>query len=131
MNGILDEKPDLNAQMRGLAANPFFNMGMGLMQSRYDPNVNPFTAAMQGLVGARQASAQDEEQKRAEQQRKVIADYFRSLGLQPPGENPYAGAEQMFGTGGTPGAIPFAGVPHGSALRDYVNEQAWKYQLGK
>ncbi len=131
MAGILDDKPNLNEQMLGLGANPFFNMGMGLMQSRYDPNVNPFTAAMQGLAGARQASAADEEQERAEAQRKAIAEYFRSLGLPAPGENPYAGAEQQFGTGGTPGPMPFAGTPHESQLRDYVNEQVWKYQLGQ
>lgn len=128
MAGLLDD--DLNDQMRALGANPFFNMGMGLMQSRYDPNVNPYAAAMQGLVSARQMSAQDEEQARADEQRRIIAEYFRALGLPDPNANPYAGAAGMFGTGGTPGPTPFAGVPHETPVRDYVDEDFWKYQLG-
>lgn len=58
MMGLLDEfTANFTDPERGreLQANPWFQMGLGLLQSRYNKNVNPFQAAQRGLAQAQQS----------------------------------------------------------------------------
>lgn len=56
LGGILDNPQQLQE-------NPWFNMGMGLLSSRYDGNINPYQAAMGGLQTANQNKQQSELRK--------------------------------------------------------------------
>jgi hypothetical protein len=129
ISGLLDDPTQLNH----LGQNPLFNMGMGLLASSYDPSVNPYTVALQGLHTARATEADDDRLQRAADQRAAIAQYFTEL--QDATEKKEAGnLSSLFidqGNYQSPSQdTPYAGIPHENSLRDYVNEQVWKYQLG-
>ena len=70
-------------QMRALAGNPMFNMGMGLLSSAHDPRINPFQAAMGGLVQSGEQQRILEEEQRNQSLREALAAYFAQQG-QPP-----------------------------------------------
>jgi hypothetical protein len=81
-----------------------FNMGMGVLQSAYDPNVNPFGAAMGGLNKAGEQGRVQDEQSRDEQLRQALAEFFARQGGVPQG-TPDPRAQQF---GGMPGGAPTA-----------------------
>ena len=93
ITGLLGNSGDL----QNLAGNPLFNVGMSLLQSSYDPRVNPFGAAMGGLQQANQyqrlargderTAAQD---TRAQQLRDMLAKYFESQQQPQPPQQPTA-----------------------------------------
>lgn len=91
------------AQQNALAANPMFNMGMGVLSSAYDPNVNPFAAAMGGLGKAGEQGRIQAEESRDDQLRKALAEFFAQQGGGAP-QDPRAA---QFG-GGMPGGAPSA-----------------------
>lgn len=65
-----------------LLGNPMFRMGMGLLQSRYDRNINPYGAALEGFASAQQYKTQreeEEEQKRLREARKKAGEQIRDL----------------------------------------------------
>lgn len=72
--GILDAflQPDVTGQGIGtLPQNPLFNVGMGLLAANYDPRINPFQAAMQGLGSAVDAQTAAKEQAYKTTQREL------------------------------------------------------------
>lgn len=79
-DGLLaNNQPKLSALM----ANPLFGAGMGLLASRYNRNVNPFQAAMQGLTsaygtGVAQDKKRQEDEDRAKR-KKALEDVQRWL----------------------------------------------------
>lgn len=112
------------AQMNSLAANPMFNMGMGVLSSAYDEDVNPFGAAMGGLKSAGEQGRIQDEQSRDEILRKALADFFARQGggqTGMPGPDRAAQFGQIPGQGGPPGrdyTQPGQGGPPG---RDYYS----------
>ena len=76
-DGLLGGGGDLNQQLLSLGSNPMFNMGMGLLQSHYDPRVNPFGAMMGGLQSAQESAQEAEDRKRAQELREALEEYFR------------------------------------------------------
>lgn len=64
---------DLTKDLYSLNANPMFNVGMGLLSSRYDPSINPFNAAMIGLGTSQAAARQQTEQEEQEKERQRLA----------------------------------------------------------
>ena len=97
--------------LSSLTANPLFNLGMGLLQARYDRDVNPFQAATQGLLSAaqeqeRQAKAARDEQARIDAQRLIESGQLlpqqvqamQQMGMLPPDPN----APEMSMVGATP-----------------------------
>lgn len=50
--------------LAGLLQNPMFMASLGLLQSSYDKKINPYGAAMQGLLGAQQQRQYGKNQKR-------------------------------------------------------------------
>ena len=60
-------------QMQALQSNPMFNVGMGLLSSRYNSNINPFQAALGGLSSAGKNKTAMEDRKRLEELRKQLA----------------------------------------------------------
>lgn len=102
------------AQANSLAANPMFNMGMSVLQSAYNPNVNPFAAAMGGLQDAGQQGRIQAEESRDDQLRKALADFFAQQGGGMP-QDPRAAQ-----FGGMPGGAPGAAMPgQAEPGRDY------------
>ena len=92
------------SQLTGLLSNPLFGVGMGLLQSRYDKDVNPYKAAMTGLMGAQTSQLGQEkrdleaqERERMEQMRKIMEQYFK--GRQPPMGPRAGGASSPWYTG--------------------------------
>ena len=68
--GIFDTLLETSAQpgLENLNQNALFNIGMGLLASQYNPRINPFVAAAQGLGSASKArsTAAEEQQKALE-----------------------------------------------------------------
>jgi hypothetical protein len=94
------------AQANSLAANPMFNMGMGVLSSAYDPNVNPFGAAMGGLNKATAEGRSQDEESRDEDLRKALAEFFARQGGGGggmPGQDRAAQFGQIPGQNGPPG----------------------------
>ena len=102
IKGLLEiESPtvgDFNKGLGGLMGNPMFGMGMGLMESAYDPKVNPFKSAMSGLQAARTQRMKDEEEERMKLYRAALAQAIGVGGV--------PGAGGIPGAGGMPGANP-------------------------
>ena len=76
---FLQKTKALNAGMmgpEGLLANPLFNVGMGLLASGYDQNVNPYQAAVGGLISAQQQQTDALARQRDEEMRQQLADFF-------------------------------------------------------
>lgn len=86
LKGLLDD-PE---KMQALQANPMFNIGMGLLSSRYDKGINPFGAAMGGLSSAGKQSNLMADRKRIEELRKQLAALIAAQqgGGQPPPQGP-------------------------------------------
>lgn len=74
IGGILDDP----SQLTQLNQNPLFNMGMGLLAHRADASVNPFGAALQGMQTAQQYQTVADKEKRMEEQREMLEDFFKS-----------------------------------------------------
>ena len=62
--------------LAGLAANPAFSMGMGILQGNQAGD--PFGGAMRGLQGANQQAIEAEDRAQKEALRKALGDYFAS-----------------------------------------------------
>lgn len=69
LKGLLDD-PE---KMQALQANPMFNIGMGLLSSRYNKDINPFGAAMGGLAQSGKQSNLMADRKRLEDLRRQLA----------------------------------------------------------
>jgi hypothetical protein len=105
------------AQANSLAANPMFNMGMGVLQSAYDPRVNPFGAAMGGLQQAGEQGRVQATESRDDQLRAALAKFFARQGGVPPG---MPGPDRAAQFGQMPGGAPTApGQPEPG--RDYYS----------
>lgn len=59
-------------QQMALLSSPMFGAGMGLLSSSYNPQINPFQAAVQGIQSAKQQTQADEDRKRIEEQRQEL-----------------------------------------------------------
>ena len=70
--------PDLTKDLYALNANPLFNVGMGLLSSRYDPRVNPFGAVMSGL-NTSQLAAQRQKQWEQEETERERLEKMRAM----------------------------------------------------
>jgi hypothetical protein len=78
LGGIMDDPTQLNQS-------PLFNVGMGLLASRYDGNINPAGAAMQGLQTAQGSQQALEDRERLE---KLRAEMSRLIGGSPSPGSP-------------------------------------------
>ncbi len=74
-------------QQMALIQNPMFNVGMGLLSSYYDPNVNPFQAAVKGIAGAQATADEQEDRARIEELRRELAALIAAQGI-PGGQMP-------------------------------------------
>jgi len=90
LKGLLEDP----AQMQALQANPMFNIGMGLLSSRYNKDINPFGAAMGGLAQSGKQSNLMADRKRIEELRKQLAALIAQQqgGGQPPSGPPMMSA---------------------------------------
>ena len=95
----------------GASGNPFFQAGMGLLASRYNPQVNPWLQTMENLTMAKQASDTQADRQRQEQLREQLGQFFQQRGGMPgmpgggmpaPMAPPGGMAGQMMGQPGMP-----------------------------
>lgn len=110
-------------QQMGLLSNPMFNAGMGLLSSSYDPNINPWQAAMGGIAGAQQNKQTQQDRKRIEELRKQLAQLIsqQQRGMQgmPPGAmQPGMDSPSTMGGGG------------GSYVDQVLRDNAWRNIIG-
>lgn len=68
-------------QTQSLAGNPMFNMGMGLLASSQDRDINPFSAIMSGLNQAGEQGRIQTDRERDEELRKQLVEYFKQMQL--------------------------------------------------
>lgn len=134
----------------GLAGNPMFNAGMGLLGSSYDANINPFQAAMQGLQKGTTEQQSQADRERMDKLRKALAAMIAQQGGQVPGQPAPTATEQGLQQSlvpGQPGAsmggpetVPqnpnprrfaFAGQPGGAEMQRQQNRMAWEQIIGK
>ena len=92
-----------------LAANPLFNMGMGLLQARYDRDVNPFEAASRGLLSAVEQQRKTAQEERAEQGRQDFMQFLQT-GQWPGGGQPPADVAMYFADPNRPSMSPVPGM---------------------
>lgn len=108
IGGLLDSD-----KLMALQGNPLFNIGMGLMSSRYDPKVNPFQAAMSGLASSSKFTEQQEDRERMEKLRSALSGMIGS-------RTPRMGDMS-----------PAMGLPNMSLDTDqYIRELEWRLALG-
>lgn len=69
----------LSKDLLGLNANPLFNVGMGLLSSRYDPSINPFNAVMQGINTSNAAADMQRKREQEEAERQRIENLRRTV----------------------------------------------------
>ena len=134
----------------GLAGNPMFNAGMGLLGSSYDAGINPFQAAMQGLQKGTAEQQSQADRERLDKLRKALAAMIAKQGGQVPGQPAPTAIEQglqqsrapgqpgasMGGAGAAPQnpnprRFAFADQPGGAAMEQARNRMAWEQIIGR
>lgn len=120
VQGILGNQSDL----QNLAGNPLFNIGMGLLQSHYDPRINPFSAVLGGLksAGAEQRTAED--RRREQTAMEQIAEYLKQ---QQQPQQPQSAVQTMLSPSVQRGLMANALDPQNQQL---YNRLAWQEILG-
>lgn len=73
MGNLKDTFGNFTSNPNQALSNPWFGMGMGLLQSSYDGNVNPYAAAMGGLAQAKGVKEADEDRERIQKLRDELA----------------------------------------------------------
>ena len=106
VGGLLDPS---SPRWQELAANPMFNVGMGILGANLDPRQNVIQGAMAGLRTARETQAEQEERERLEELRRQLGELLRG---QTPGQVP---GQPRAGAAGT--APPAQSLSYVSPLR--------------
>lgn len=141
LGGLLAEK---GAGLGELTSSPSFNAGMGLLSASRDASVDPFQAALGGLVAGKKGQESDEDRERTEKLRALMAQYFGGQGGGVPGQpapTPTEQAMQQSLIPGLPGSsaqmpqggvmpesrVPsYAGLPGGDQMQQQMNRLAWE-----
>lgn len=116
-------------QQMGLLQNPLFSAGMGLLSSSYDPNVNPFNAAMGGIASAQQNQQAQADRERIEELRRQLAALIAGQGggmQMPPGTIPGVDPQNMMQA---PGGAAAGGGGGGGYVDRILQEQMWRNVL--
>ena len=71
--GLLER---IGTGLQGLGENPLFNIGMGLLSAQYDPRVNPFEAAVSGLLSAQEQQTARERRERLARGREEAGEFY-------------------------------------------------------
>lgn len=122
----------LDDRLRQSAQSPMFNMGLGLLGSRYDGS-NPFTNMMSGLsssikekAGADERDRMAQERRRMEKHREQMANIIRSVYQYgaAPGRNPFGAVRPQMSPANP---VQMSGAPMDPATQ-YINELSWRMQ---
>lgn len=128
MKGLLENEKNtmgtVSKGMTGLLGNPFFGMGMNLLASKYNPQINPFQGAMSGLANAQKYQQSQAEQKRREDMRNQLQQFF----LRNQGGTPFNQGMPQAPRGMLPPSI-LRGAFQKADMNDpmaYIDELSWK-----
>lgn len=97
-----------------LASNPMFTGGMGLLSASRDASIDPFQAALGGLVAGKRGQQADEDRKRLADLRQQLADLIKQQGQARAGD-PTTGVERQQQMSMIPG-LPGSGVAPGGIV---------------
>lgn len=97
-----------------LASNPMFTGGMGLLSASRDASVDPFQAALGGLMAGKKGQQADADRQRLEDLRKQLSELIRTQGQARAGD-PNTQAEQQAQMSMLPG-MPGSGVAPGGMV---------------
>lgn len=119
----MPQMPQMNQGMgrfESLMANPLLHMGMGLLAAGQDGNINPYQAAMQGMMNAQRYRDHYDDKRTKKQKEEAEKNLAKMLMSGDPSLNQLAGA--LAQTGNVGGAADLIA----NQLRQQASDKQWE-----